>query len=203
MEEQSCVLLENGRRISAFASQLPFMRGTALTPDPGIKNRQAPCGACRFLVRAAGLEPARRMAMEPKSIESTNSTTPAYSDQYSTPAAVTQAKIPAAAEMLIYKYIANRQRLCCVLQINERRYINMRIKVYGKSHLEGIAKKTGNPYNFNQVHYLGKARNVIGQAAMTLALDPIDYPIDTIEVGKEYNVEFDNRGYVVDFAPIR
>ena len=74
------------------------MRGTALTPDPGIKIRQAPCGACRFLVRAAGLEPARRMAMEPKSIESTNSTTPAYSNQYSTPAAVTQAKIPAAAE---------------------------------------------------------------------------------------------------------
>ena len=98
MEEQSCVLLENGRRISAFASQLPFMRGTALTPDPGIKNRQAPCDACRVMVRAAGLEPARRMAMEPKSIESTNSTTPAYSDQYSTPAAVTQAKIPAAAE---------------------------------------------------------------------------------------------------------
>lgn len=98
MGEQSCVLLENGRRISAFASQLPFMRGTALTPDPGIKNRQAPCGACRFLVRAAGLEPARRMAMEPKSIESTNSTTPAYSNQYSTPTAVTQAKIPAAAE---------------------------------------------------------------------------------------------------------
>ena len=50
------------------------------------------------MVRAAGLEPARRMAMEPKSIESTNSTTPAYSNQYSTPAAVTQAKIPAAAE---------------------------------------------------------------------------------------------------------
>lgn len=44
MEEQSCVLLENGRRVSAFASQLPFMRGTALTPDPGIKNRQAPHG---------------------------------------------------------------------------------------------------------------------------------------------------------------
>lgn len=49
MEEQSCVLLENGKRISTFASQLPFMRGTALTPGPGIKNRQAPCGACRFL----------------------------------------------------------------------------------------------------------------------------------------------------------
>lgn len=66
MEEQSCVLPENGRRISAFASQLPFMRGTARAPDPSIKNRQAPCGACRFLVRAAGLEPARLAAQEPK-----------------------------------------------------------------------------------------------------------------------------------------
>lgn len=98
MEEQSCVLLENGRRISAFASQLPFMRGTALTPDPSIKNRQAPCGACQFLVRVVGLEPTRLAAQEPKSCVSTNSTIPAYSNQYSTPTAVTQAKIPAAAE---------------------------------------------------------------------------------------------------------
>ena len=79
----------------------------------------------------------------------------------------------------------------------------MRIKVYGKSHLEGVAKKTGNPYNFNQVHYLGKARNVEGLAAQTLALDPFDYPIDRIEVGREYDVEFDNRGYVVAFAPAK
>lgn len=78
MEEQSCVLLENGKRISTFASQLPFMRGTALTPGPGIKNRQAPCGACRFLVRVVGLEPTRLTAEEPKSSESTNSTIPAY-----------------------------------------------------------------------------------------------------------------------------
>lgn len=79
----------------------------------------------------------------------------------------------------------------------------MKITVYGKAHLEGVAKKTGNPYNFNQVHYLGKARGVIGQAALTLALDPSDYPIDRIEVGKAYNVEFDNRGYVVDFSPAK
>lgn len=79
----------------------------------------------------------------------------------------------------------------------------MKIKVLGKSHLEGVAKKTGRPYNFNQIHYLGKARNVIGDAALTLALDPDIYPIDLIEVGKEYNVEFDNRGYVVDFSPAK
>lgn len=77
----------------------------------------------------------------------------------------------------------------------------MKIKVYGKAHLEGVAKKTGNPYNFNQVHYLGKARNVEGQAALTLALDSAEYPLGSIVVGKEYNVEFDNRGYVVEFSP--
>ena len=82
MEEQSCVLLENGRRISAFASQLPFMRGTALPPDTGIKNRQAPCGACRFLVRVVGLEPTRLAAQEPKSCTSANSVISAYSNLF-------------------------------------------------------------------------------------------------------------------------
>lgn len=57
----------------------------------------------------------------------------------------------------------------------------MRIKVYGKVHLEGVAKKSGNPYNFNQVHYLGKARGVEGQAALALALDSFDYPFERTE----------------------
>ena len=89
------------------------------------------------------------------------------------------------------------------MKFNEARYFNMRIKVYGKAHLEGVAKKTGNPYNFNQVHYLGKARGVEGLAAQTLALDPIDYPISRIEVNREYDVDFDNRGYVVAFDPVK
>ena len=76
----------------------------------------------------------------------------------------------------------------------------MKITVYGKAHLEGVSKKTEKPYNFNQIHYLGKARGVEGQAALTMMLDPKEYPIDSIVVGAEYNVEFDNRGYVVEFA---
>lgn len=43
----------------------------------------------------------------------------------------------------------------------------------------------------------------IGEAALTLALDPDTYPLDLIEVGKEYNVDFDNRGYVFDFSPAK
>lgn len=78
----------------------------------------------------------------------------------------------------------------------------MKIKVYGKAHMEGTSKKTGKPYNLNQIHYLGKAPNVQGQSAETLFLAPQDYPIETIIVGLEYNVEFNNRGYVVGFEPV-
>lgn len=105
--------------------------------------------------------------------------------------------------LLIYIDIANVGFAPALQKLTKGRYCKMRIKVYGKSHLEGVAKKTGNPYNFNQVHYLGKARNVEGLAAQTLALDPFDYPIDHIEVGREYDVEFDNRGYVVGFVPVK
>ena len=36
----------------------------------------------------------------------------------------------------------------------------MKIKVIGKAHREGVSKKSGNPYNFNQVHYNGPDRGV-------------------------------------------
>lgn len=79
----------------------------------------------------------------------------------------------------------------------------MKIKVLGKAHLEGVSKKTGNAYNFNQIHYLGKARGVEGQAALTATLDAVAYPIGSIVVGSEYNLEFDGRGGVIEFAPVR
>lgn len=77
----------------------------------------------------------------------------------------------------------------------------MKIKVIGKSHLQGTSKKTNRPYDFIQVHYNGKAFGVEGVAALNLSLDPKDYPYDGILIGAEYNVEFDNRGYIVEFSP--
>lgn len=79
----------------------------------------------------------------------------------------------------------------------------MKIKVLGKAHLEGVSKKTGSPYNFNQIHYLGKAPGVEGQAALTASLDSTNYPFSSIVVGQEYNLEYNGRGYVVDFTPVR
>lgn len=77
----------------------------------------------------------------------------------------------------------------------------MRIKVIGKAHLKGISKKTGNPYDFNQVHYTGPGRGVEGLSAQTLNLDPQMYPYDSITLGIDYDAEFDSHGYLVDFHP--
>ena len=78
----------------------------------------------------------------------------------------------------------------------------MKIKIIGKAHLKGTSKRTGNDYDFIQLHYNGKARGVEGQAALTLSLSPDDYPFDSIIVGSDYNVEFDNRGYIQEFTPV-
>lgn len=76
-----------------------------------------------------------------------------------------------------------------------------RIKVIGKQHMEGTSKKTGQPYNFNTVHYNAPARGVDGLAAKTVNIDPAIYPLAQIAIGAEYVVEFDERGYCVGFEP--
>jgi len=79
----------------------------------------------------------------------------------------------------------------------------MKIKVNGKAHREGVAKKTGNPYNFNQVHYTGPNRGVEGLASLVLNLDPALIPYADIKIGGEYEVDFGPRGYIVSFTPTK
>ena len=79
----------------------------------------------------------------------------------------------------------------------------MKIKVIGKAHREGVSKQSGNPYNFNQVHYNGPDRGVEGMAALTLNLDPSLLPYADIKIGGEYEVDFGPRGYVVSFTPTK
>lgn len=78
----------------------------------------------------------------------------------------------------------------------------MKIRVIGKAHFQGTSKKTGAPYNFIQLHYNGPARGVIGQAALTANLDPSLVSFDTVVVPGDYVLEFDNRGYPVEFTPV-
>lgn len=78
----------------------------------------------------------------------------------------------------------------------------MKIRVVGKAHVRGTSKKTGNPYDFIELHYTGSARNVVGLGAMTVNIDTSMFPFDAITVPGDYNIEFDRRGYPVEFAPI-
>ncbi len=78
----------------------------------------------------------------------------------------------------------------------------MKIKAVGKIHLEGTSKRTGNPYDFIQVHYLGRAYGVECDAAMTVSLEPSKYPFEKIPVPCEAVLEFDGRGYPVEFTPV-
>ena len=78
----------------------------------------------------------------------------------------------------------------------------MKIKIYGKAHLEGTSKKTNKPFNLNQIHYLAPARNVEGLSAQSVFLDPAQFPLDRITLGAEYDIEFDRSGYVVGLAPV-
>lgn len=78
----------------------------------------------------------------------------------------------------------------------------MKVNVIGKSHLQGVSKRTGNPYDFIQLHYNGPARGVIGQAAMTVSMDPSMVNFESITVPGYYNLDFDNRGYPVELTPI-
>ncbi len=78
----------------------------------------------------------------------------------------------------------------------------MKIKVIGKQHMEGTSKRTGQPYNFNAIHFNGPARGVEGLAAQTVNLDPSIYPFADVVIGAEYNLEFDQRGYCVSLLPV-
>ena len=79
----------------------------------------------------------------------------------------------------------------------------MKIKVIGKAHLEGTSKRTGNSYNFHRIYYNAPARGVEGVAAKDLTLEPYQVSYASIQVGGEYQVEFDERGGVVSFEAVK
>lgn len=77
----------------------------------------------------------------------------------------------------------------------------MKIKVYGKVHLFGTSKKTGNKYDFIQLHTLVPQRGVVGQAAKTLSISPDIINYDAIVIGKDLDVEVDFDGRIVSARP--
>lgn len=77
----------------------------------------------------------------------------------------------------------------------------MKIKVYGKVHLSGTSRKTGNKYDFIQLHCLVPQRGVIGEAAKVISISPDIVDFDSIIVGKSCSVEVDFDGRVISCVP--
>lgn len=79
----------------------------------------------------------------------------------------------------------------------------MKVTVVGKEHAEGISKKNGKPYSSTKVHVTHKQNRIEGLAAEVVWLDAASYPLDSVQVGKVYDLDRDNRGYVIDFELAR
>lgn len=75
----------------------------------------------------------------------------------------------------------------------------MIIKVIGKQHRAGTSKKTGKPYDFSEVYFLGENRYVEGQIGMSCTVDPSQVPFSQIVLGAEYVAEFGPSGYLETF----
>lgn len=75
----------------------------------------------------------------------------------------------------------------------------MIINVIGKRHCSGTSNKSGKPFDFSEVFFIGQQRNVEGQAGLSFTVDSsvISYP--EIVVGVDYNAEFGPGGYLVSF----
>ena len=78
----------------------------------------------------------------------------------------------------------------------------MKVMVLGKEHMSGTSKKTGKAYDANVVHVSYKRSGVEGQTVESVWLDPSFIALAHIDIGKEYNLDRDGRGYVVGFDQV-
>lgn len=77
----------------------------------------------------------------------------------------------------------------------------MKIKVFGKQHLSGVSKKTGNKYDFIQLHCLVPQHGVEGEAAKVISVSPSVVDYSSIVLGKTCSIELDFDGRVVSISP--
>lgn len=75
----------------------------------------------------------------------------------------------------------------------------MIINVIGKRHCFGTSKKSGKPFDFSEVFFIGHQRNVEGQVGLSFTVDSSVISYSEIVVGADYNAEFGPGGYLVSF----
>lgn len=75
----------------------------------------------------------------------------------------------------------------------------MKVVVIGKEYVSGTSRKNGNFFEANVVHVAFKKMGVEGQSVDSIWLNPNDYPLNGIQIGKTYDVDRDSRGFLLSF----
>lgn len=75
----------------------------------------------------------------------------------------------------------------------------MKVVVIGKEYVSGTSRKNGKPFEANVAHVSFKKMGVEGQSVDSIWLNPNDYPLSSIQVGKTYEVDRDSRGFLLSF----
>ena len=79
----------------------------------------------------------------------------------------------------------------------------MQVNVIGKEFVSGTSKKTGKDFASNVAYVRYRKNGVEGEYVDSLWLDPNEYPMSIIELGKSYVAEYDSRGWLVAFYPVK
>ncbi|MBQ2061404.1 MAG: hypothetical protein II458_01890 [Oscillospiraceae bacterium] len=78
----------------------------------------------------------------------------------------------------------------------------MKVMVVGKEYVSGTSKRTGKAFESNVAYVTHKKNGVTGVAVDSVWLDPEQHPLGSIQVGKEYSIDRDNRGFLLSFDPV-
>ena len=72
------------------------------------------------------------------------------------------------------------------------------IEIVGKQHIAGTSQKTGKAYDFTDIYYLGRRKNVEGLAAVKKTVGADLIPADEIVIGGHYALEIDDEGNIIE-----
>lgn len=78
----------------------------------------------------------------------------------------------------------------------------MVVHVVGKRHLSGTSRKSGKQFDNTVVYVTYKQSGVDGSAIDTLWLSPADFPVESIILDSDYNVDRDSRGFIIGFSEV-
>jgi hypothetical protein len=79
----------------------------------------------------------------------------------------------------------------------------MKVNLVGKQHIQGVSKKTGNPYDNTIVHVTYPESGIDGNAVDRVFLDAKVFPVESLVVGATYDLEYNRRGFVAGFNPCK